>query len=176
LKLDSIHSGFAAGCEARLCLAARVPENWGWAPGSASGLQTWGKARTEGAAPFCIPRCTARRSLASHPAAKPESIESSFRIVSDLHRAAKPESIQSSFRIVSDLHRAAKPESIESSFRIVSDLHRAAKPESIESSFRSHQAAKPESIQSSFRIVSDLTSGGEAGVDRVKIQRLAVSF
>jgi len=47
---------------------------------------------------------TARQSLASHPAAKPEGMESSFRIDFDLqdgtsHPAAKPEGMESSFRI-----------------------------------------------------------------------------
>ena len=34
LKFDSIHSGYAAGCEAGLCPAVSAPnQNWGYAPG-----------------------------------------------------------------------------------------------------------------------------------------------
>src|SRR5688500_17907269 len=44
--------GFAAGCEARLCLAAKVPMSWGYAPRPACGPQQPGLSPNEGLSPF----------------------------------------------------------------------------------------------------------------------------
>jgi len=53
-KLDSIHSGFAARCEAGLRPAAKIPKDLGWAPGSALG-QISGQSPDQGHSPFLEP-------------------------------------------------------------------------------------------------------------------------
>ena len=66
-----MHSGFAAGCEARLCLAVKILKGIGLGPWF--GLwPRWGRARTKGIAQIKMDQLTAGRSPASHPAAKPQ--------------------------------------------------------------------------------------------------------
>ena len=52
MKLDSIHSGFAAGCEAGLGPAvAAILTSGGSAPGSGFAPPIWTRGRTKGIAP-----------------------------------------------------------------------------------------------------------------------------
>ena len=48
LKFDSIHSGFAARCEAGLCPAVQLQRLMGYAPGSGFAPTLWAKGRTRG--------------------------------------------------------------------------------------------------------------------------------
>ncbi len=63
-------SGFAAGCEARLCLAVASECTSGCAPGSGLPL-FFGPKAIRRAEPSVLLQRPARQSLASHPAAKP---------------------------------------------------------------------------------------------------------
>ena len=63
--------GFAAGCAARLCLAARLAFEGGYAPRSSFAPGVWANRRTRGRAHFSS-LVAARHSLAAHPAAKPQ--------------------------------------------------------------------------------------------------------
>ena len=51
----NLSAGFAAGCEARLCLAAKLTESLGWAPGPAFGPKTWGQSPNRGRSPVQTP-------------------------------------------------------------------------------------------------------------------------
>jgi hypothetical protein len=73
MKLNFIRHGFAAGCEAGLRPAVN----------NIKGGAGMGLARTRGIAQIKINQPTARQSLASHPAAKPELMKLSSRIVLD---------------------------------------------------------------------------------------------
>src|ERR1044071_4572758 len=73
MKLDSIHSGFAAGCEAGLCPAVDVGIKW-WATPLVRALPcVYGPSPNQGHSPNQQwIKLTAGRSPASHRGAKPQ--------------------------------------------------------------------------------------------------------